>query len=98
MRAQDIGGLAPDEIIVSEVTARRVFVASAPVEAKVPEIPACSRIWASTFGARRSTDMDSEDKVYAVFLRCFAAQAGHQRAFRALTKQAQAMLDRLPPR
>lgn len=98
MRAQDIGGLAPNEIIISEVTAQRVFVASAPVEAKVPEIPACSKIWTSTFGARRSTDMAREDKTYAAFLRCFAAQAGRQRAFQALTKQAQAMLDRLPPR
>jgi hypothetical protein len=44
-RSQDIGPHTPDEIIVSVVKDGRMFVVTAPANAKVDPVPACERIW-----------------------------------------------------
>jgi hypothetical protein len=44
-RSQDLGPRAPDELIVSVVKDGRVFVVTAPANAKVDPVPGCERIW-----------------------------------------------------
>ena len=44
-RAQDLGPRTPDELIVSVVRGGRVFVVSAPANAKIDAMPACEQIW-----------------------------------------------------
>ena len=44
-RAQDIGPRTPDELIVAVVQGPRVFVVSAPADAKIELMPACRQIW-----------------------------------------------------
>ena len=113
-RSQDVSPRVPDEIIVSVVGGGRVFVLSAPANAKINPIPACRDIRAAaerkTATARKaaasapnddrlseqSTRLEEEGD--AVFRRCFAERAKRERFYTALTKQAQALVDRLPVR
>jgi hypothetical protein len=44
-RSQDLGPRTPDELIVSVARDGRVFVVTAPANAKVDPVPACERIW-----------------------------------------------------
>jgi hypothetical protein len=44
-RAQEVGPRPPDELIVSVVRGGRVFVASAPANAKINPMPACRDVW-----------------------------------------------------
>jgi hypothetical protein len=44
-RRQDIGLTTPDELIVAVVRADRVFIWSAPAQAKVAVNPACEAVW-----------------------------------------------------
>jgi hypothetical protein len=42
---QDVGPRTPDELIVAVVQGARVFVVSAPANAKIEPMPACQQIW-----------------------------------------------------
>jgi len=112
-RAQDIGPRTPNELIVSVVQGGRVFVVSAPANAKVASIPACQKIWDEAqrkAAAAQQPHIDSEMKNEKLseqrerigqdgdtaFHRCFAQQAKSQGYFADLTRQAQALVDRLP--
>jgi hypothetical protein len=44
-RSQDIGPRMPDEIVVSVVDADRLFVVTAPANAKVKPRPTCMAVW-----------------------------------------------------
>ncbi len=44
-RSQDIGPRTADELIVAVVQGTRVFVVSAPANAKIEPMPACQQIW-----------------------------------------------------
>jgi hypothetical protein len=44
-RTQDVGPRTPDELIVAFAQAGRIFVVSAPANAKVGVMPACQQIW-----------------------------------------------------
>ncbi len=70
-RSQDIGPRTPEEVIVSVVQAGRVFVVSAPANAKVDPIPACEEVWReyqgkadSIFSAYTASD-PKDDKLLA---------------------------------
>jgi hypothetical protein len=113
-RSQDVSPRVPDEVIVSVVGAGRVFVVSAPANAKINPIPACQEIRRraerKTATAREAaasepnddrlpeTSTRPEEEGDAVFRRCFAERAKRERFYAALTKQAQALVDRLPSR
>jgi len=113
-RSQDVSPRVPDEVIVSVVGGGRVFVVSAPANAKINPIPACQEIrrraerkTAAAREAAASAPKDDrlseestrlEEEGDAVFRRCFAERAKRERFYAALTKQAQALVDRLPSR
>jgi hypothetical protein len=114
-RSQDIGPRNPDELIVSVVQGGRVFVVSAPANAKVASMPACQKIWEQAqqkaaaiqqayIGSELKNDKLSEQRERieqegdAAFHRCFAQRAITQGFFAGLTRQAQALVDRLPSR
>jgi hypothetical protein len=114
-RAQDIGPRTPDELIVALVQGGRVFVVSAPANAKIAAMPACQKIWDEAqrkAAAIQQAYVDSElknDKLSeqrerteqegdAAFHRCFAQRAISQGFFVGFTRQAQALIDRLPSR
>ena len=44
-RSQDLGPRTPDELIVTVVRGGRVFVVSAPANARIDPMPACQEIW-----------------------------------------------------
>jgi hypothetical protein len=44
-RSQDIGPRMPDEIVVSVVEADRLFVVTAPANAKIKPMPTCMAVW-----------------------------------------------------
>lgn len=44
-RSQDIGPRTPDELIVSVLRDGRLFVVTAPANAKVDPMPACQKLW-----------------------------------------------------
>src|SRR5947209_3439987 len=44
-RRQDIGLTTPDELLIALVRADRVFIWSAPAQAKVTVNPACEAVW-----------------------------------------------------
>ncbi len=44
-RSQDIGPRTADELIVAVVQGARVYVVSAPANAKIEQMPACQQIW-----------------------------------------------------
>ena len=44
-RAQEMTPGLPDELIVTVVSGKRVFIASSPVKAAVATIPACDEVW-----------------------------------------------------
>ena len=112
-RTQDIGPRNPNELIVSVVQGGRVFVVSAPANAKIASMPACQKIWDETqrkAAAIQRAYIDSElknDKLSeqrerteqegdAAFHQCFAQRAISQGFFAGLTREAQALVDRLP--
>jgi len=45
LRAQEMTPGLPDELIVTVVSGKRVFIASSPVKAAVATIPACDEVW-----------------------------------------------------
>ena len=112
-RSQDFGPRTPDELIVSVVKDGRLFVVTAPANAKIDPMPACQRIWrdasrnaAKAHEAYVASGM-KDDKLFeqstrieeegdAAFHRCFAQQARGRSFVAALTRQAQALIDRLP--
>jgi hypothetical protein len=108
-RGQDIGPRMPDELIVAVVQGRRVYVISAPARAKISPMPACQKIWdeatqkaADVRKASAGSDAkaDQADRIEeegdAAFRKCFAQRAESQGFYATLTRQAQALVGRLP--
>ena len=111
-RSQDLGPRTPDELIVT-VGPRydRLFVVTAPANAKIDPMPACQRIWRGPAQRRqgprslRGVGL-KDDKLFeqstqieeegdAAFHR--ASRSGQKPEFvAALTRQAQTLIDRLP--
>jgi hypothetical protein len=114
-RSQDILPLTPSELIVAVAAGGKVFIATAPVEAKVAAIPACDAIWQDAekkanalFEAYRASDSKDEkqfnqytkaqEEGATAVRRCFGERAPNEPFFAAVTKQAQALVDRVAGR
>jgi len=107
--SQDDAPIIPGEIIVSVLDEASVFIATAPVAAKLDPIPACQDVWSKAEQAAEATReanpgddptfelwMQLRDEGVAAFHRCYAERAKGQPTFAAVVRQAQALLERLP--
>ena len=114
-RSQDIGPLTPDEIVIAVVGAERVFVFTAPADARIKPMPACMEIWHASerkakevLAAYTASDpkdqkpFDEYSRTQAIgdeaFRRCYAENASRDPQFAVLTRQAQVLIDLIPPR
>jgi hypothetical protein len=108
-RGQDVGPRTPDEIIVSLLRGGRVFIVIAPAGAKVGGMPDCDKIWQKASrqaeeaahagtGAQVGTFDKLREDGDRGFRRCFAARAPRESYFPALVKQAQGLINMLPPK
>jgi hypothetical protein len=100
-RAQDIGPRAPDELIVSAMRGKRLYVLSTPAAAKMTMIPACEQLWTAALKkAEKMQNSDAGERVREAGDRalhtCFAERAKKESFFPAATRQAQDFLSRLP--
>jgi hypothetical protein len=109
VRSQDIGPRTPDELMMALVQGCRVYVMSAPARAKISPMPACQKIWDEATqkaaeirktSAGSDAKADQADRIEeegdAAFRKCFAQRAESQGFYATLTRQAQALVDRLP--
>jgi len=108
-RRQDIGLSTPDELLVAIVRGDRVFIWSAPLQAKAAINPACETVWneaaaradKASEAYRKSEPKDDNpfDRILQegdeAFRRCFAEHAAQEPFFPALTRQAQDLVDRV---
>ncbi len=108
-RRQDIGLVTPDELLITVLRADRLFIWSAPAQAKVAINPACEKVWkdaaaradkaAEEFKKSDPKDDNPSERILQegddAFRRCFAERAPNEPYFAALTKQAQELVDKL---
>jgi hypothetical protein len=108
-RRQDIGLTTPDEILVAVVRADRVFIWSAPTQAKVAINPACEALWneaaaradkaADAYQKSEPKDDNPFERILQegddAFRRCFSERAAAEPYFAALVKQAQELVDKV---
>jgi len=108
-RRQDIGLTTPDELIVAIVRGDRVFIWSAPVQAKVAINPACEAVWneaaahadraSEAFQKSEPKDDNPFDRILQegdeTFRRCFAERAAREPYFSVLARQAQELVDKV---
>lgn len=96
-RAQDVGLLTPNEIVVSLLRGGRAYVIVAPAAVEAGTTPQCAQAWkkVEAKAAKASDPEQLTERGYRAYLRCFAAQAPSRGYFPALTKQAQALVDAL---
>ncbi len=106
-RSQDLGPRLPDEILATVVGEKLTFIISIPAEG-VKSIPQCDKIWKATqdklaalgnskdqnAGDRSIQIREEGDKVYRA---CFAKNLGAAPFAAALSRQVQAVINRLPP-
>jgi len=100
-QAQDIGPVAPDELIVAAVRGGRLYLISAPAAEKVTRLPACDQLWnAALKKAEKMQGSDAQERVREegdkAARACFAERAKKETFFSAGIRQAQDFLGRLP--
>ncbi len=99
-RAQDVGRQTPNEIALSLLRGRRVYVIVAPAAVKAETSSQCAQGWKKAEQQASRDEPDKADELrgagYRAYLRCFAAQAPQRGYLAALMKQAQALIDAMP--
>lgn len=108
-RRQDIGLATPDELFIAVLRADRLFIWTAPTQAKAAINPACEKVWndaaaradkaAEEFKKSDPKDDNPSERILQegddAFRRCFAERAPGEPYFAPLTKQAQELVDKL---
>jgi len=104
-RRQDIGPSVPRELTVAVTKAERLYVWSAPANAKVVAIPQCSAIWTAAARNANALNKNGEDnfkaaekmqtEADAAMRSCYDERVKSQPFFSALVKQARELVERV---
>jgi hypothetical protein len=101
LTAQDIGPIIPKDIFVFVTNGNRILVVQSPAATEITEIPECRNEWERF--AKKSSDnqkasdesVQSEERAFEAYHRCYEREAKNQKFFASLEKQAQSIVDRL---